>query len=68
MRVFRSPCKRGKIIPLWGTSALRLQKGKPKIKEKGGKTETLKMKIERKSNIQNHKHKGDCKNEIRSDF
>jgi hypothetical protein len=33
MRVFRSPCKRGKIIPLWGTTLLRKAKRK-NLKEK----------------------------------
>ena len=28
MRVFRSTCKRGKIIPLWGTNSLRKSKEK----------------------------------------
>jgi hypothetical protein len=38
MRVFRSTCKRGKIIPLWGTDSLlnpKGKKGKKKPKMKG---------------------------------
>jgi len=34
MRVFRSTCKGGKILPLWGTYSLRKSKGKRKFKSK----------------------------------
>jgi hypothetical protein len=33
MRVFRSTCQRGKIIPLWGTNLLRKAKEKMKVKK-----------------------------------
>jgi hypothetical protein len=36
MRVFRSTCKRGKIIPLWGTHSLR--KAKEKMENEKQKT------------------------------
>ena len=47
MRVFRSTCKRGKIIPLWGTNALR--KSKEKNEKNKIKGEKPKMKIEIKN-------------------
>lgn len=37
MRVFRSPCKRGKIIPLWGTNSLRKAKEKNEKKKANSK-------------------------------
>jgi hypothetical protein len=37
MRVFRSTCKRGKIIPLWGTNSLRKSKGKNEKKKLNSK-------------------------------
>jgi hypothetical protein len=38
MLIVRSTCKRGKIIPLWGTKLLLKSKGKRKRKEKNLKT------------------------------
>jgi len=32
MLIVRSTCKRGKILPLWGTNSLRKSKGKRKEK------------------------------------
>jgi len=42
MRVFRSTCKRGKIIPLWGTEALRKLKGKKVQRRNRKRWKTLK--------------------------